>query len=165
MCKAIYFDMDGTIADLYGVEDWENKLVTHDVTPYQEAAPLCNMQALNEVCEKLQNLGVVIGIISWLAIGSTKAYDKETRKAKKEWIKNNLPCVSEIHLLKYGSPKHHACKIKDDAIIVDDSKAVRAKWTRGETINPECVDIVEELEKVLTKQAAQCIIKSSKASG
>lgn len=154
MCKAIYFDMDGTIADLYGVEDWEHKLVTHDATPYQEAAPLCNMKELNTVCEKLKTMGIVIGVISWLAIGSNKEFDKETRAAKKAWIKKFLPCVSEMHLIKYGSPKHHACKIKDDAIIVDDSNVVREKWTRGETINPVCEDIVEELKKVLTRQAA-----------
>lgn len=154
MCKAVYFDMDGTIADLYGVEDWEHKLVTHDVTPYQEAAPLVDMAELNKVCEQLKNIGVVIGVISWLAIGSNKIFDKKTREAKREWIKNNLPCADEIHLIKYGSPKHHACKIKDDAIIVDDSKVVRAKWTRGEKINPECVDIVKELKKVLIQQAA-----------
>lgn len=154
MCKAVYFDMDGTIADLYGVEDWESKLVSHDVTPYQEAAPLIDMDELNTVCEKLQSIGIVIGVISWLAIGSTKIYDQKTRQAKRDWIKRNLPCVEEIHLIKYGSPKHHACKIKDDAIIVDDSAVVRSKWTRGETINPTCEDIVEKLSKIFTKQAA-----------
>lgn len=154
MCKAVYFDMDGTIADLYGVEDWERKLVSHDATPYQEANPLVNMEQLNAVCERLKSIGIVVGVISWLAIGSNKDYDKETRKAKKEWIKKYLPCAEEIHLIKYGSPKHHACKIKDNAIIVDDSDVVRTKWTRGETINPVCEDIVKKLSEIFTKQAA-----------
>ena len=30
----INFDLDGTIADLYGVENWLPMLVAHDETPY-----------------------------------------------------------------------------------------------------------------------------------
>lgn len=154
MCKAIYFDMDGTIADLYSVEDWEAKLNREDVTPYEEAAALCNMKELNEVCEKLQTLGIVIGVISWLAIGGSKEYNKETRRAKKEWIRRNFPTVEEVHVIKFGTPKHYTCKIKEDAILVDDNNEVRERWTRGETINPTCEDIVEKLHEVLNKIAA-----------
>ena len=38
----IYFDMDGTIADLYGVENWLNDLRTERTTPYEIATPLCD---------------------------------------------------------------------------------------------------------------------------
>jgi hydroxymethylpyrimidine pyrophosphatase-like HAD family hydrolase len=34
MTKAIYFDMDGTIANLYGVENWLPKLQAKDETPH-----------------------------------------------------------------------------------------------------------------------------------
>ena len=37
MIKEIVFDMDGTIADLYGVENWLPKLRAYDPTPYQTA--------------------------------------------------------------------------------------------------------------------------------
>ena len=30
----IYFDMDGTIADLYGVSGWLEMLLAHDPAPY-----------------------------------------------------------------------------------------------------------------------------------
>ena len=33
----ICFDMDGTIANLYGVENWLAYLVAEDVKPYKEA--------------------------------------------------------------------------------------------------------------------------------
>lgn len=33
----ICFDMDGTIADLYGVENWLDYLIAEDVKPYAEA--------------------------------------------------------------------------------------------------------------------------------
>ena len=149
MCNAVYFDMDGTIADLYGVEEWERKLVSHDVTPYEQAEPMWDMTKLNHVLQDLKALGVVVGVISWLAIGSNKAYDKETRKAKKEWIKKHLPVVEEIHLVKYGTPKHYCPKVKHEAILIDDNVKVCGKWTRGKTINPTCEDIVEILENIL----------------
>ena len=33
MTKAIYFDMDGTIADLYAVDGWLDMLRAYDPTP------------------------------------------------------------------------------------------------------------------------------------
>ena len=36
----INFDMDGTIADLYGVENWLDYLIAGDVFPYENADPL-----------------------------------------------------------------------------------------------------------------------------
>ena len=40
MNKAIYFDMDGTIADLYGVTDWLPMLMNSGSTPYRVAQPM-----------------------------------------------------------------------------------------------------------------------------
>ena len=39
----INFDMDGTIADLYGVENWLDYLIAEDTTPYTEAEPLLRL--------------------------------------------------------------------------------------------------------------------------
>lgn len=133
MCKAIYFDMDGTIADLYGVEHWLDKLHAEDVSPYAEAAPLVDMTKLNALCETLAASGIIIGVISWTAMNGSKEYNTAVRKAKRAWINEYLPCVSEFHVIKYGTPKHYVRKIKD-SILVDDNAEVRAAWT-GETID------------------------------
>ena len=37
MTKMIVFDMDGTIADLYGVEGWLEMLEAENAAPYVEA--------------------------------------------------------------------------------------------------------------------------------
>ena len=34
MKKAIYFDLDGTLANLYGVENWLEYLIKEDTYPY-----------------------------------------------------------------------------------------------------------------------------------
>lgn len=148
MCNAIYFDMDGTIANLYSVNNWEYKLNHEDVTPYKEATPLHDMQVINSIMYQLKGLGVTIGVISWLAMHSTKEYNKATRKAKREWLKEFLPSADEIHLVKYGTPKHYVNKIKENAILIDDNESVRNKW-KGNTIDPTCEDFVKKLEEIL----------------
>ena len=92
----IYFDMDGTIANLYGVENWLEKLRAEDVSPYVEAEPLVDMRELSRLLNVLQLSGVNLGIISWLSKDATKEYDKMVRRAKREWLMENLPGVEVI---------------------------------------------------------------------
>ena len=146
MCKAIYLDLDGTIADLYSVQDWEPKLRACDPSPYNEAKPMYNMRVLNTILEEIAAKGITIGVISWLAMGSTKEYDKQVRKAKKDWIAQHLPAATEIHLIKYGYSKKKAAKIKD-SILIDDNADVRAAW-KGDTVDAT-ENILHTLIKIL----------------
>ena len=41
--RMIWWDMDGTIANLYGVEGWLPMLRAEDPTPYAEAKVMWNM--------------------------------------------------------------------------------------------------------------------------
>lgn len=127
MVKAIYFDMDGTIADFYNVDGWLDDLERESVRPYVEAAPMWDMVEINAMCEALAACGVVIGVISWAAMNGSKEYNAAVRKAKRAWINEYLPCVSEFHVVKYGTPKHRVRKI-NEAILFDDNADVRAAW-------------------------------------
>ena len=84
MTKMLVFDMDGTIADLYGVENWLADLRAEKTRPYEVAKPLYDMVELVELLNELRKLGWLIAVTTWLAKGATKAYDKEVRKAKRE---------------------------------------------------------------------------------
>ena len=57
MNKTIVFDMDGTIADLYGVEGWLDMLRAEDATPYRQAKPIYDMDMLNDLIDILKNMG------------------------------------------------------------------------------------------------------------
>ena len=57
MKGTIYFDMDGTIADLYAVDNWLAKLRSSDPSPYAEAETLLNMSHLARLLHKVQALG------------------------------------------------------------------------------------------------------------
>ena len=66
MKRTIYFDMDGTIADLYGVANWLEYLIEENTLPYEVAKPLLRLSALAKILNRLQKEGFRIGIISWL---------------------------------------------------------------------------------------------------
>ena len=90
MAKKIYFDMDGTIADLYGVDGWLADLVAENVRPYAEAKPLVNMQRLARRLNLLRKAGYEIGIITWLCKDGTEEYGKAVAEVKMAWLKKLL---------------------------------------------------------------------------
>ena len=86
MANAIWFDMDGTIANLYGDEKWLEKILNEDATLYANAKPLVKMTSLARLLNRLQRNGYEIGIVSWLAKGSSKNYDTAVTAAKRKWL-------------------------------------------------------------------------------
>ena len=146
--RTIYFDMDGTIANLYEVEDWLPKLINSDSSPYEEAEPMIDMNDLSNLLKGLQSKGVKIGIVSWLAKNSTKEYDKAVRTAKRRWLKENIDITfDEIHIVKYGTRKDYIVKDKM-GILFDDELNNRNNW-RGLAIDPTEEDINEVLRKLM----------------
>ena len=129
MEKAIYFDMDGTIADLYGVENWLEDLINSEPRPYKVATPLIRMNSLARVLNRLQREGYSIGIVSWLSKSGTQEYNREVTKAKKEWLHTHLKSVSfdEICIVPYGTPKEKVVD-KPKGILFDDEKQNRKNW-------------------------------------
>jgi len=126
----IYFDMDGTIADLYGVAGWLEMLNAFDPTPYAEAVPLLRLCSLARVLNRLQREGYKIGIVSWLSKANNAEYNEAVTAAKIEWINRHLPSVNfdEIKIVPYGTPK--ASVVNDpDGILFDDEENNRINWT------------------------------------
>ena len=151
MTKAIYFDMDGTVANLYDVPNWLEKLQAQDATPYTEAKPLVDMEELKTVCNILANQGYTIGVITWLSNNSTPEYDKKVIYAKQNWLKQNMPYVTQYHPIPYGMPKQKAVKKSNLMILVDDNENVRKLWnTPKQRISIDAnKNIIEELYKLV----------------
>jgi 5'(3')-deoxyribonucleotidase len=122
----INFDMDGTIADLYGVENWLEDLINENVRPYVEAKPLVRLASLARVLNNLQRKGYEINIISWLSKSGSDEYNANVTEAKKAWLAKHLPSVhwDNITIVKYGTPK----ETLGSGILFDDEEHNRNNW-------------------------------------
>lgn len=136
MTKALVFDMDGTIADLYKVNGWLEDIHNENVRPYVLANPIYNAEELNILIGILKQFGWKIIITTWLAKDATEEYNEKVRKAKIEWLAKNNFDYDEIHLVKYGTTKAN-CTRKHGGfqILIDDNEKIRNGWTLGDTID------------------------------
>ena len=127
--KVINLDMDGSIADLYGVTNWLDYLIAEDATPYAIAKPLVNMQVLARVLNKLQKNGYIINIISWTSKNGSDAYNSLVADVKKAWLKKHLKSVkfNNIFVVPYGTPKNTIAS----GILFDDEEKNRITWGKN----------------------------------
>jgi len=125
----IFFDMDGTIANLYGYENWLTELRAENPRPYKIAKPLVNFAHFAKILKKLQKNGYNIGIISWGSKNASDSYDKMVHTTKVKWLKKHLPSVTfnEIHIAHYGTPKSTFAHSVND-ILFDDELNNRLEW-------------------------------------
>ena len=144
MKKAIWFDMDGTIANLYGVENWLEYLINEDTKPYAIAKPLINMNSLARVLNRLARNGYTINVISWTSKGGTEEYNARVTKVKKEWLKKHLTSVkfTAIDIVPYGTTKGE----NRNGILFDDEEKNRNEWKNGKAYN---VNNILEILKAL----------------
>ena len=126
----INFDMDGTIADLYGVDNWLDYLVAENTRPYAIAKPLVNLSALARKLNTLQRNGYNLAVISWLSKSGSPEYNERVTAVKMAWLAKHLPSVhwDRITIVPYGTPKENFCFSPAD-ILFDDEERNRNNWT------------------------------------
>lgn len=147
MTRAIYFDMDGTIANLYGVENWLDNLMNEYTRPYREAKAMVNMRTLGRELNRLQAEGYVIGVVSWLSKNGTDEYGERVAKAKREWLARHIGAVEwdEVHIVKYGTPKYKVVNVPN-GILFDDEERNRKEWALGNGVAFGVENIIEILK-------------------
>ena len=126
----INFDMDGTIADLYGVENWLDYLIAENTRPYAIAKPLVNLSALARKLNALQRMGYNLAVISWLSKSGSAEYNEAVTAVKMAWLAKHLPSVhwDRVTIVPYGTPKQNFCYNSND-ILFDDEERNRNNWT------------------------------------
>lgn len=126
----VYLDMDGTIADLYGIEDWLPRLRASDETIFLECAPLISEETLlaHFPQEKYE-----IRILSMTPLGASKEYCENVAEQKNAWLDKFFPSITKRIYRVYGHNKN--LKGSENAILIDDSEPIRNSW-RGTAINP-----------------------------
>ena len=136
--KIINFDMDGTLANFYGVEGWLEFLINENTTPYEKAQPLYNTIELSALLNELQKAGYEINIISWGAKNSTEKFLKATKKAKIAWLEKYFNVkFDNVFVVPYGTPKDTIKK----GILFDDDNRVRTAYN-GIAFKPEYITMI-----------------------
>lgn len=142
----ICFDMDGTIANLYGVDNWLAYLMAEDTKPYAVAKPMVNMSALARRLNRLQREGCEIGVISWTSKGGSAQYNAEVAEVKRAWLRKHLASVKFdfIAIVPYGYDKGLFADSAND-VLFDDEARNRENW-RG--VAHDVNDILGVLRKI-----------------
>ena len=120
----IYFDMDGTIANLYGVDGWLDSIIKGHTKPYRLAKRMYDKETI-ETIKTLKENGATIGIVSWLA--------------------KNFNFADEIHIVPYGTDKKSVVLDKNGYLVDDEIGNLKA-WG-NKTINAK--EMKKELKKLL----------------
>ena len=151
--RMIVWDMDGTMADLYGVDGWLEMLREENPLPYAIAKPMWDMERLVNIIRGLQAIGIEQRIVSWLSMDSSEQYKTEVRRAKREWLDEFGFTYYHFHGVQFGATKADSIRkfLADDetAILIDDSARVRKGWHLGETVDPTEINVIDFLEALL----------------
>lgn len=144
--KGIWFDMDGTIADFYGVTDWLTAIHNFETRPYDVAKGIGNLAHIARLLNKVQALGYTVNIISWTAKVDNPAYHKAVTEAKKAWLAKHLPAVkwNKIMIVPYGTNKKEITK---GDILFDDEEGNRKTWGEGAYTPAEIVPVLKGLTR------------------
>ncbi len=124
----VALDLDGTIADLYGVGGWLEALRAEDVRPYVEAAPMVDIDALNAAIESLHRAGHSVHVVSWNCGGSpSERYAREVEEAKREWLgRVGVRGLDSVRVVRHGTPKQDV--VEGAGVLFDDEGRNRAAW-------------------------------------
>lgn len=129
MSKKIFFDLDGTLYNLYEIDNWLDSLKYEDATVFERGDFIGDYERFMNVVKELLAKGFTFGVISWLPMYATPEFENECAKVKEKWVKKYLPFVDEMTFQRYGTPKQNAIQKKAQTMyLLDDSKEVGRVW-------------------------------------
>lgn len=155
MSRKIYFDLDGTLYNLYATENWLEK-IRNEVNGIFSGDNRMFENNFYKIVSELLNIGYEFGVITWLPMQASPEYEEICRHEKMEWIKKYLPFVSEINIIPYGTPKQNAIQKRAQIMyLIDDNTEVGEMWKMAQTrlfVNVNNTFTVEQaLQNILDK--------------
>lgn len=141
MKRTIWFDMDGTLYDLYKIPGWLEALRTNrweifEVPGYARA----HIERIRAAIAGLKEAGWMVGVITWAPKNLTAEQFndfQEIANIKYAWLKAHVPELTggntRFYCQPYGKSKADVVIWEDDAAgnvnyLVDDNKEVRREW-------------------------------------
>ena len=86
---------------------------------------MCDLRRVEGALRKAHK---AVGVVSWLAKGSTRAFDARVRRAKQVWLMQHFPIAKEVHVIRHGSHKRYAAKLP--GILLDDEVRNVIEWSK-----------------------------------
>lgn len=128
--QIIYLDMDGTIADLYGIENWLEGLRNEVDGLFLQCEPLITESELlvlfpNDIYE--------LRICSMTPMNASKEYCVKVIEEKNIWLDKHFPSIKKRTYLEYGYNKN--IRNSKNHILIDDNKIIRESY-RGLALEP-----------------------------
>jgi len=127
----VYLDMDGTIADLYGIENWLPRLRASDNKIFLECEPMIDEETLFRTFPEETH---DIRILSMTPKDASMEYCEDVINQKNAWLDRYFPKLQKRIYRKYGNNKNLRNSV--NALLVDDSEPIRNTW-KGIAINPK----------------------------
>ena len=126
----VYVDMDGTIANLYEVCNWLEKLRSEERDLFNNLNPMTTQERLLKIFpKKLYN----VKILSMTPKNASEEYCEIVKQEKNAWLDKHFPQITERIYLKYGDNKN--LKNSKNAILLDDNEIIRKNF-KGLALNP-----------------------------
>lgn len=154
MSVKVYFDLDGTLYDLYGMPNWLEMLQNEQEGVFLKGSAIKTFDNLViPVHSFLLDIGVQFGVISWLPMQASPEYEEICRREKLQWIEQNLPFVSEIAIIPYGTPKQNAIRKRAQKMyLIDDNIEVCKIWDTNKQRKSihvyETFSVIDALEQI-----------------
>lgn len=125
----VFFDMDGTVADLYGRDGWLLELRSK-VSPFKELAPLVDMEALDSYMKALKPRNFHFSVITWTPMEAPYNFHKQCEADKREWVNEHMPSNVQFDALRYGVAKQDSRIVNKNEvnILIDDNPEVIEAW-------------------------------------
>ncbi len=145
----LYLDMDGTIADLYAVENWLDRLtVQADVSVFKEAEPIYKGAHAVALEKALTFFGAAYNIIVLTKLPPlTLQKMVEVEQIKKEWLQKHINYTfDDIICIPYDFSKEKYRFNEEDSLIDDEEKNLK-EWNG----NPITIEEFNEIVKFFAR--------------
>ena len=129
----VYLDMDGTIFDLYGQENWLAELKAGNEKIFSGDRRIVTEEELRKIFPENE---YDVRILTMTPLGATEDYCLKVINEKNKWLDKYFPSIEKRIFKKYGHNKN--LRGSKNAILVDDSEPIRNSW-RGVALNPSAL--------------------------
>ena len=121
--QIVYLDMDGTIANLYGIVNWLEKLENEIAGLFLECEPFLTEQELQKY---FPNDEYELRICSMTPLNATEEYCQVVINEKNQWLDKYFPSITHRVYMAYGTNKN--LKNSVNHILIDDNETIRQSF-------------------------------------